>query len=89
EDRARVLQRLDEPEGEMPWPLIRTALESPARVAVIPMQDALALDGSHRMNRPGTTEGNWGWRFDWGDVPPGRAGDLRRMNEDADRIPDR
>lgn len=89
EDRTRVLQRLGEPEGEMPWPLIRAALESPARVAVIPMQDALALDGSHRMNRPGTTEGNWDWRFNWGDVPPKRAEDLRRMNEDADRIPDR
>lgn len=87
EERARVLQRLGEPDGEMPWPLIRAALESPARVAVIPMQDALALDGSHRMNRPGTTEGNWGWRFDWADVPPGRAEALRQMNEDADRIP--
>ncbi|TVP87892.1 MAG: 4-alpha-glucanotransferase [Thioalkalivibrio sp.] len=89
DDRQAVLGRLGEPDGEMPWPLIRAALESPARVAVIPMQDALALDGRHRMNKPGTTEGNWGWRFDWRDIPPGRAEQLRQMNEDADRIPDR
>ncbi len=43
--------------------LIRLALSSPARDAVIPAQDLLDLDGSHRMNIPGTTEGNWGWRL--------------------------
>ena len=43
--------------------LIRLALASPARDAVIPAQDLLDLDGSHRMNIPGTTKGNWGWRL--------------------------
>jgi 4-alpha-glucanotransferase len=34
------------------------------------MQDVLGLDGSHRMNRPGSMSGNWEWRFDWSLVGP-------------------
>jgi 4-alpha-glucanotransferase len=87
--RARVLEHLGEPEDSMPWVLIRAALASPARLAVIPMQDALALGGRHRMNVPGTANGNWNWRFDWVDVPPERASELRRLIEQAGRIPSR
>jgi 4-alpha-glucanotransferase len=54
----------------MPWPLIRAAFASPARLAIVPMQDILALDSSHRMNRPGISGGmNWRWRFTWEQVP--------------------
>jgi 4-alpha-glucanotransferase len=52
----------------MPWLLIRAALASVARLAVIPMQDLLGLDGSHRMNVPGVADGNWRWRFAWDQV---------------------
>jgi len=52
----------------MPWPMIRTALASRSRLAIIPMQDVLGLDSSGRMNLPGTTEDNWNWRFDWAQV---------------------
>ena len=79
ERQARVLDYLGRPAEPMPWPLIRAALASVARLAVIPMQDLLALDASHRMNAPSTTEGNWRWRFDWDRVPaelPGRLGGL-------------
>ncbi len=48
----------------MPWPLVRAALASVARLAVLPMQDVLGLDASHRMNVPGVAEGHWQWRFD-------------------------
>jgi 4-alpha-glucanotransferase len=34
------------------------------------MQDLLHLDEEARMNRPGTVEDNWKWRFDWGEVSP-------------------
>lgn len=50
---------------DMPWPLIRCALASRARWCVLPLQDLLELDASHRMNMPGTMEGNWSWRFTW------------------------
>ena len=53
---------------EMPWPIIHTALESQANLAMFPMQDIMGLDGKHRMNTPGTTENNWQWRFNWKQV---------------------
>jgi len=49
----------------MPWALIEQAFASIANLAVIPMQDVLGLGGNARMNRPGTLEGNWQWRFNW------------------------
>jgi 4-alpha-glucanotransferase len=49
----------------MPQDLINMALESNAQLAIIPMQDILALDTSARMNTPGTCSGNWHWRFCW------------------------
>ncbi len=45
--------------------LIEMAMESKANLAIIPMQDILALDTIHRMNTPGTATGNWHWRFNW------------------------
>ena len=49
----------------MPWPLIRCALASTAKLAVLPMQDILSLGEGNRMNTPGVTEGNWHWQFSW------------------------
>ena len=45
--------------------MIRAASNSVANVAVFPLQDVLGLDGTHRMNLPGTGDGNWTWRFEW------------------------
>ena len=49
------------------WDFIRLAMSSSADMAIIPLQDVLALGEEHRMNIPGTTEGNWGFtfQFDW------------------------
>lgn len=52
-------------ELNMPKDLIDLVMKSNALLAVIPMQDILALDSSHRMNIPGTSTGNWNWRFNW------------------------
>jgi 4-alpha-glucanotransferase len=49
--------------------LLRAALASVARWTVYPMQDALGLDSSHRMNTPGLLD-CWTWRFRWEDVGP-------------------
>ncbi len=48
---------------DMPWPLIRAALASVATLAILPMQDLLALPAPARFNTPGTLEGNWRWRM--------------------------
>ena len=65
----------------MPWPLISAALASVATLAVIPMQDVLALGSEHRMNIPGKPNGNWRWRFTWDQVGAGLAARLRRLCE--------
>ena len=45
------------------WNIIRAAFSSVAQIAIIPMQDILGLDSTARMNKPGTTRGNWQWRL--------------------------
>ncbi|NOY12835.1 MAG: 4-alpha-glucanotransferase [Deltaproteobacteria bacterium] len=63
EGKQRVKDYLQRPCRNMPWPLIETALASVAELAVVPMQDLLTLGAKARMNRPGTTHGNWQWRL--------------------------
>lgn len=49
--------------AEAPEAFIRALFKSPCDTVIIPMQDILGLDGSARMNYPGTTGGNWLWRM--------------------------
>ncbi len=49
---------------EINWVLIRMALASVARLAIIPLQDILGLDNSGRMNDPSKIPGNWRWRYE-------------------------
>jgi 4-alpha-glucanotransferase len=79
--QERVDEYLGRPGEAMPWPLLRAALASVARLAIIPMQDLLGLDSAHRMNQPGTVEGNWRWRFAWSDLPADLSERLRRLNQ--------
>lgn len=79
--RDYLLEYLGMPGEPMPWPLIRSAMASVADLSVIPMQDALGLDNTHRMNTPGTPEGNWRWRFSWDQVPADLAARLRRLTQ--------
>jgi 4-alpha-glucanotransferase len=74
-----VSDYLGNPSEPMPWPLIRAALASVARLAVLPMQDILELGGEHRMNMPGTTGRNWTWQFTWEQVPEELPGRLHRL----------
>jgi 4-alpha-glucanotransferase len=62
-------------------------MASVADLALFPLQDALGLGTEHRMNRPGTAEGNWAWRFDWPMVPPDTAARLRGMAALYGRLP--
>ena len=59
--------------------LLRAACASVANLALAPMQDLLGLDGSHRMNLPGSSQGNWGWRFNWRMVGADVAPRLARL----------
>ena len=85
--QALVYSSFSDPQETMPWMLIRQAMASVANTAIIPWQDYLGLNGAHRMNTPGTLEGNWQWRFTWDQVPqdlPNRLRDLLAMH---DRLP--
>ena len=48
---------------EAPEAFIRALFKTPCETVVVPMQDVLGLDGSARMNFPGTIGGNWLWRM--------------------------
>ena len=58
-DEALASYGIAEPEPH--WALIRLAFASPARIAMIQLQDVLGLGTEGRMNQPGTV-GGWGWQ---------------------------
>jgi 4-alpha-glucanotransferase len=49
------------------------------------MQDILELDGSHRMNTPGTTENNWLWHFQWKQLSSKYVTQFTRLIEQTNR----
>lgn len=65
--------------------LIRTAYASVANLVIIPMQDILNLRSEARMNFPGKSTGNWGWRFSWDQVPSDMAHTYKILAECYDR----
>ena len=75
----RIRQRLAAALGHDPqadhiaWDLVRLAYSSPARLAMIPVQDILGLGSDARMNKPATAKGNWRWRMGPEDLPPDLA----------------
>jgi len=88
--RSVVARMLDAPEPPaVPDFLIDAVYASNAVLAVVPMQDLLALDSSARMNSPGTVVGNWRWRFSWSQVPPSLSAVCRARAARCDRLPKR
>ena len=59
----RFANRLDDDAGAFHRDIMHLALSSPANLAILPMQDVLGFGNDCRMNRPGTTIGNWQWRL--------------------------
>lgn len=62
--------------AQLPWKMIEVAYQTPARVAIVPLADVLALDQRGRINTPGTKRGNWRWRVSSAMVTPGLAKSL-------------
>jgi 4-alpha-glucanotransferase len=61
-DKEKVLDYLGCREQDMAEEFVRLAYSTPGYLCVVPLQDILGLDSSHRMNTPGTMAGNWKWR---------------------------
>jgi 4-alpha-glucanotransferase len=58
---------------EIGWDLVRTSYASVCTLAVVPLQDLLTLGAEARFNTPGTSQGNWSWRY--------RADQLRSLRD--------
>lgn len=61
------------------WAMIRAIQASIADLAIVPLQDVLGLGTEARMNLPGTSKGNWLWRFRKGVLTADLAKRLREM----------
>ena len=66
---------------EIAWELIRVAMGSVAKIAMIPMQDVLNLAGQGRMNFPAQKDGNWRWRMRPGQTGARLARKLKTITE--------
>jgi 4-alpha-glucanotransferase len=85
-ERAAVMRYLGVRDPrEIHWDMIRAAQASVARLAIVPLQDALGLGAEGRMNRPGTASGNWEWRFVQGAVTRAIEERLASFAETYDR----
>lgn len=84
-ERAFALRYLNSEGREIHWDMIRAALASVARTAIVPLQDVLGLGTAHRMNVPGTATGNWEWRFEA--VPDAALERLAVLTETFGRAP--
>lgn len=71
---------------DMPNALIQLTFNSIARLAIVPIQDILALDSQSRMNMPGTTEGNWRWRMQWSQLTDEKKQSFRHLVEESGRL---
>ena len=62
--------------------LISAGMKSKANAVIIPIQDYLELDETHRMNIPGTERGNWEWRFCQEDLNENLINTIRKLSEE-------
>jgi 4-alpha-glucanotransferase len=83
--RDRVLSHLDCGPGEMAWRMIEQAYRSPARLAIVPLQDLLGLGSEARMNVPGVKGDNWRWRVRFSRLTLELAAELRALRRACGR----
>lgn len=82
---AKEYLRLSEEEGYH-WGFIRAAFCSVSNLAIVPMQDYLALGKSARMNEPSTLGGNWQWRLKVDGLPGGLEKKIFHMTKLYERV---
>ena len=76
------------PDEPFNWGLIRTAYESKADMAIVPIQDILGLGKDARMNTPSTTGANWAWRVDANALTEELADKLKTLSVRTGRMED-
>lgn len=84
-ERERVRRYTGTDGTEIHWDMIRLALASIAETAVFPLQDVLGLGSESRMNMPGSSHGNWSWRFKWDQLLPWMGSRLLQLTSTYER----
>ncbi len=70
---------------EINWVMIRTLMASVADTALFPLQDVLGVGSEGRMNLPGSSSGNWRWRFRPEALTPAISARLKQLAETYER----
>ncbi|MGD8808623.1 MAG: 4-alpha-glucanotransferase [Gammaproteobacteria bacterium] len=83
--RSAVAHTLGVGVDSLPASMLRTALETRAKLVILPLQDLLDLGSAARMNTPGTVEGNWRWRFEWSQFAAGLGMRMKKLLQETDR----
>lgn len=81
-ERQNFLAYIDtRDENNIHWKFIRTAMNSVAKVCIIPVQDILGYGSDCRMNRPGhVLRENWSWRLrSFADISQDTCNHLRHL----------
>ena len=78
-EQARVIGYTGDSSESISRKLVRLALGSVARTAIMPLQDVLGLGSDARMNLPGLGTGNWNWRATADQIAPEHATWLGEM----------
>jgi 4-alpha-glucanotransferase len=86
DERRDALDYVDGTGQNIAWQMIRSLSTSIADTVIFPTQDILALGESARMNSPGTTDDNWGWRVKPNTLTRDLAKRLRRLSEITGRL---
>jgi 4-alpha-glucanotransferase len=88
EDRRRLFNYLgrEVSADEIPHEFIRLAMMSVAKTVIFPLQDILRLGAESRMNRPGTTHGNWEWRVTPDQITAAYADNLSTLTRTFGRM---
>ncbi len=85
DERWYAGERLQADEHTFAEKLMRYGMASPAHLFITPLQDVLNLGSEARMNTPGTTSGNWRWRFSADDISDILAGRLAELTAETKR----
>jgi 4-alpha-glucanotransferase len=71
--------------SEIHWVMIRTLMASVADTVIYPLQDVLGVGSDGRMNLPGTSSGNWRWRYRAEELTLGIGARLKQLAQTYDR----
>ena len=83
--QAETLRKTGSSAADVHWGMIRTALDSDACMAIVPMQDFLGLGSDARFNTPGEPADNWQWRLREGSFDASLQLRIRDLIEAAER----